>query len=117
MSKYAIMGGYTPEAWARIIENPGDRTEAVSKAVEAVGGKLDTIYWCFGADDYLVIADCPDDVTAAGASLALGSSGALRNLRTIKLIEASELMQVVAKAKTAAAAYVPPGARQPAGVA
>lgn len=39
MPKYAIMGGYTAEAWARFIENPGDRSEAV----EAVGGKLDSI--------------------------------------------------------------------------
>jgi uncharacterized protein with GYD domain len=116
MPKYAIMGGYTAEAWARFIENPGDRSEAVSKAVGAVGGKLDSIYWCFGEDDFLVIADCPDDVAAAGVSVAVGSSGALRNTRTIKLIEASELRQVLAKAKTAAAVYVPPGVRQPAGV-
>ncbi len=117
MPKYAIIGGYTAEAWARFIKNPGDRTEAVSKAVEAVGGKLDTIYWCFGEDDYLLIADCPDDIAAAGVSVAVGSSGALRNLRTIKLIEASELRLVLEKARTAAEVYVPPGARQAAGVA
>jgi uncharacterized protein with GYD domain len=117
MPKYAIMGGYTAEAWARFIQNPGDRSAAVSKTVEAVGGKLDTIYWCFGEDDFLAIADCPDDIAAGGVSVAVGSSGALRNLRTVKLIEASELAQVLEKAKAAAGVYVPPGAKQPAGVA
>jgi uncharacterized protein with GYD domain len=116
MPKYAILGGYTAETWARFIENPGDRTAAVSKAVESVGGRLESIYWCFGEDDYLLIAECPDDIAAAGVSVALGSSGALRNLRTLKLIEAADLKTVLGKAKTAAAAYVPPGARTPAHV-
>lgn len=113
MGKYAVMGGYTAETWARFVQNPGDRAAAVRKAVEAVGGKLDNIWWSFGEDDYLVIVDAPDDVTAAAVSVAVGSSGALRNLRTIKLITADELQKVLAKAKTVAAAYVPPGAREP----
>ena len=116
MPKYAIMGGYTAETWARFIENPGDRTAAVSKAVESVGGSLESMYWCFGEDDYLLIAECPDDIAAAGVSVAVGSSGALRNVRTVRLIEGADLQTVLDKAKTAAAAYVPPGAREPAHV-
>jgi len=116
MPKYAIMGGYTTEAWAGFIASPGDRSDAVRKGIEATGSTLDSIHWCFGDDDFLAIVDCPDDVTAAGTSIAFASSGALRNLRTTKLIEASQLQQVLAKAKTAAAAYVPPGARLPVGV-
>jgi uncharacterized protein with GYD domain len=64
----------------------------------------------------LHVAPPDDSYAAAGASVAVGSSGALRNTRTIKLIEASKLRQVLAKAKTAAAVYVPLGVRQPAGV-
>lgn len=116
MPKYAILGGYTAETWARFIDNPEDREAAVRSAVESVGGKLESIYWCFGEDDYLLIAECPDDIAAAGVSVAVGSSGALRNLRTIKLIEARDLKQVLDKARTVAGAYVPPGARHPAHV-
>lgn len=115
MAKYALLGGYTTEAWARFVQNPGDRAAPVRKAVEAVGGKLDTLYWSFGEDDYLVIIDAPDDVTMAAISVGAGSSGSLRNLRTIKLITADELQKVLAKARTVAAAYVPPGAREPVG--
>jgi uncharacterized protein with GYD domain len=37
MGKYAVMGGYTSEAWAKMIDNPGDRVAAVRKTAEAVG--------------------------------------------------------------------------------
>lgn len=116
MPKYAVMGGYTAETWARFVQNPGDRAAPVRKAAESVGAKIDSLYWSFGEDDFLVIVDAPDDVTAAAVSVGVGGSGALRNLRTIKLITADELQKVLAKAKTVAGTYVPPGAREPAGV-
>lgn len=113
MAKYAFIGGYTTETWAKFIENPGDREGPVRRAVEAAGGKLETLYWSFGEDDYLVIMEFPDDVAAAALAVAVGSSGALRNTRTIKLIEANQLQQVLQKAKAVAGVYVPPGAKQP----
>ncbi len=33
MGKYALIGGYTSEAWAKMIDNPGDRVAVVSKTV------------------------------------------------------------------------------------
>ena len=115
MPKYLVMGGYTAEAWARFVGNPEDRMAPVRKVAESVGGKLDFLYWTFGEDDYVGMIDAPDDVTAAAFSVAVGSSGSLRNLRTTKLITADELQKVLAKAKTGAGAYVPPGAREPVG--
>ena len=116
MAKYAVLGGYTAEAWSKMIDNPGDRTAAVSKAVEALGGKLETFYWSFGDDDFLGIIEAPDDTAAAAFSVAVGSSGTLRNLRTIKLISLDDGRKMLDKAKAAKAAYSPPGAKTPAGV-
>ena len=113
MAKYALLGGYTTETWSRFIQNPGDREAPVRRTVEAAGGKLETIYWSFGDDDYLVILECPDDIAAAAIAVAVGSTGALRNVRTIKLIEANQLQQVLQKAKAVVGAYVPPGAKEP----
>jgi hypothetical protein len=48
--------------------------------------------------------------------VAVGSSGTLRNLRTIKLISLEEGRKVLEKAKGAKAAFSPPGAKTPAGV-
>lgn len=116
MAKYAAIGGYTAEAWARMIENPGDRQAAAQKAAAAVGAKLDSYYWTFGEDDYIAIFDAPDDATAGAFAVALGSSGSLRNLRTIKLITPDEGKKLLEKAKVAKAAYTPPGAREAAGI-
>lgn len=116
MAKYAVIGGYTADAWAKMIENPGDRVAAVTKVAEALGGKVESFYWSFGDDDYLAIVDAPDDVTAAAFSVAVGSSGSLRNLRTIKLITVDEGRKLLEKAKAAKALYAPPGTRAPAGI-
>jgi hypothetical protein len=51
----------------------------------------------------------------AAITVGAGTSGSLRNVRTIKLITADELQKVLTKAKTVAGAYVPPGAREPVG--
>ena len=116
MAKYALIGGYTAEAWAKMIENPGDRVAAVTKTAQAVGAKLESFFWSFGDDDYLAIIDAPDDVTAGSVAIAVGSSGSLRNLRTIKLITPEEGRKVLEKAKAAKAAYSAPGTKTPAGI-
>jgi len=116
MAKYLVLGGYTTEAWAKMIDNPGDRTAAVTKVLEGLGGKLESFYWSFGDDDFLGIIEVPDDMAAAAFSVAVGSTGSLRNLRTIKLISLGDGAKMLEKAKAAKAAYAPPGARQAAGV-
>src|SRR2546421_2484115 len=116
MAKFAVIGGYTAEAWSKMIDNPGDRVAAVQKVAQAAGGKLDSFFWSFGDDDYLAIIDAPDDVTAGSVAIAVGSSGSLRNLRTIKLITPEEGRKVLEKAKAAKAVYAPPGAKTPAAV-
>ena len=116
MAKYVVTGGYTAEAWSKMIENPGDRSAAVSKAVEAVGGKLDMLYWTFGADDFLGIIEAPDDIAAAAFSVAVGCPGSLRNLRTTKLIPLSDGQKILEKARATKGAYAPPGAKTPAAV-
>jgi len=30
MAKYAVIGGYTADAWAKMVDNPGSREGAVS---------------------------------------------------------------------------------------
>src|SRR5436305_15166960 len=108
MAKYAVLGGYTAEAWANMIDNPGNRVAAVQKVGDSVGAKLEQFFWSFGDDDFLAIIDAPDDITAGALAVAVGSSGSLRNVRTIKLITAEEGREVLEKAKTAKQAYSPP---------
>ena len=48
MAKYAFFFTYSSEAWARMIQSPGDRTAAVRQLASALGGSVESIYWMFG---------------------------------------------------------------------
>jgi uncharacterized protein with GYD domain len=80
MAKYAIFFTYTSEAWARMIQSPGDRTAAVRQLTDSVGGSVECVYWMFGAQDGLAIFDVPDSVSAAAVSVAVGSTGSFKSL-------------------------------------
>jgi len=110
MSKYLVLGGYSPESWTRMMENPGDREAAVRKSCQDVDGTMEAFYWAFGEDDYVLLADFPDDVSAGAFSVGLASSGALHDVRTIKLITKEEGQALLNKGKTVAAGYQKPGA-------
>jgi uncharacterized protein with GYD domain len=109
MAKYAIFFTYSSEAWARMINNPGDRTAAVRQLTDSVGGSLESAYWMFGAHDGIVIVDVPDSVRAAAVSVAVGSTGSFKHLETHELLTQDELGQVLSQARNAAQAYQPPG--------
>jgi len=62
----------------------------VQKATESVGGKLEGFYFAFGEADAYVIADLPDNETAAAVALAVnGSEGAV--VQTVVLMTPEEL--------------------------
>jgi uncharacterized protein with GYD domain len=79
MAKFLIQGSYTPEGAKGLIKEGGTaRKAAVQKALEGLGGKLDSFYYTFGANDVVVICDLPDTVTGLALSLAVNASGAVR---------------------------------------
>ncbi len=42
MPYYLLQAAYTPEAWANLVKNPQDRTEAIRPIIEGLGGKVIT---------------------------------------------------------------------------
>lgn len=98
MAHYMIQGGYTPEAWAGLAHAPEDRTAVVRAALESLGGKLEALYYTFGEDDFVALAECPDNVTAAAISVAIGATGRYRNFRTTVLLTPQEAVEVMRKA-------------------
>jgi uncharacterized protein with GYD domain len=109
MAKYAVFFTYSSDAWARMINNPGDRTAAVRQLADSVGGSLESAYWMFGAHDGIVSIDVPDSVRAAAVSVAVGSTGSFKELETHELFTQDQLGQVLSHARNAAQAYQPPG--------
>jgi len=79
MAKFLVRGSYTADGAKGLIKEGGTgRKAAVQKALESLGGKLDSIYFPFGGDDVVVICDMPDAITGLALSLAVNSSGAVR---------------------------------------
>jgi len=90
-----VQGGYTTEAWAGLVKNPEDRTAVVRAAFESLGGKLEALYYTFGADDFIVLGEVPDNVQAAAVAIAVASTGRYRNFRTTPLLTAQDIVQAL----------------------
>jgi uncharacterized protein with GYD domain len=79
MAKFLIQGSYTAEGAKGLIKEGGTgRKAAIQKALEGLGGTLDSIYYTFGADDVVVICEMPDTISGLALSLAVNASGAVR---------------------------------------
>ena len=77
MPKYLIQANYVGEGIKGLLKDGGTgRRTAVEKLFSSVGGKVETFYYAFGDTDLFVIADVPDNVTAAALSLTVNAAGA-----------------------------------------
>ncbi len=76
MPKYLITATYTTEGVKGLQSAGGSsRVEAVKAALDSVGGSLESFHFGFGDADAYVIADVPDNESAAAVALAVNSSG------------------------------------------
>jgi uncharacterized protein with GYD domain len=97
MPKYMFEARYSSEGAGGVAREGGvGRRAAAKKHLEAVGGKFESMYFAFGDVDCLLIADLPDNASAAAFSLAGNQSGAMVT-KTIVLISPEELDDAVAK--------------------
>ena len=105
MPKFLLKASYTSSGVKGVMKDGGTgRREAVQKLIEGAGGKMEAFYFAFGEADVYVIADLPDNVTAAALSAAVNSVGAVE-LGTVALLTPDEIDQAVKKAVD----YRPPG--------
>ena len=109
MAKYAIFFSYSSESWARMISAPGDRTAAVRQVLGSLDGSLECIYWMQGSFDGLAIADLPDSVSAAAASMAVLSTGAITRSEAHELLNQEQLGQALQRAGATLRVFQPPG--------
>jgi len=98
MSLYCHQVSYTKEAWARLIQNPQDRLEAVRAPIEKLGGKLSGAWFTFGEYDVAVILEMPDNVSAAALALAFGAGGACKAVKTTPLLSPAEAVEALKRA-------------------
>ena len=105
MPRYLFECDYTGEGTRGLLKDGGSkRRAAVEKSVASVGGKVEAFYFTFGIRDAVVIAELPDNVSAAALSIAVSASGAVA-YKTTPLLTAEEVDQATKKKVD----YRPPG--------
>ena len=107
MPHYLMQGSYSAQGVSGLISSPEDRSAVLLQLVEGVGGKMESLYYCFGDYDVIAIFELPDNVAMTALSMAAGASGALSNIKTTVLIPISEGVEAARKAGTMG--YRPPG--------
>jgi uncharacterized protein with GYD domain len=91
MSKYLIQANYVGEGLKGLLKEGGSgRRAAIEKFFGSVGGKVEALYYAFGDTDVFIIADVPDNVTAAALSLTVNASGSVTAKVTV-LLTAEEI--------------------------
>ena len=91
MPKYLIHASYTADGLKGLKKDKASgRQQAVRQALESVGGRLECVYYAFGQDDVVLIADLPDNVAASAISLTVSAAGLVRT-RTTPLMTVEEV--------------------------
>jgi uncharacterized protein with GYD domain len=105
MPKFLIDASYTTEGVKGVQRGGGTaRREAVSKAVEGLGGRLESFYFAFGDRDVYVVVELPDNESALALAMAVGSTGAV-DIRTTVLLSTEDADAAAEKSVT----YTAPG--------
>jgi uncharacterized protein with GYD domain len=105
MPKYMFTGSFTQQGGKGVLAEGGTaRVKAVSDLMASLGGSLESYHFAFGGDDYVIIADLPDNAAAAAGAMRVSTSGAVSN-RTVVLLTPEEI-DAVAKLSPA---YRAPG--------
>ncbi len=106
MPYYLVRASYTQQGIQGVMkEGAASRVTAVSELVASVGGRVDSAYWAFGDDDFLAIAELPDNAAALAIAATVGASGSV-SVKTTVLMTAAEVDEALARRT----AYRAPGA-------
>lgn len=105
MPKYLFMGSYTDAGVKRLLKDGAQaRVEATTLLAAAMGAKVEAFYFAFGTDDFVMIADSPDNISAAAGSLYANATG-ITHPRIVVLMTPEEMQ---ASIKLATGASLPP---------
>jgi uncharacterized protein with GYD domain len=97
MPKYLIAGSYSADGLKGLQRDKASgRQQALRTALEGLGGRLEAAYFALGEDDVYLIADLPDNISAAALGIAASATGLVRT-RTVALMTIEEVDQALAK--------------------
>ncbi len=105
MPRYLWQASYTAEGTRGLLKDGGtSRRTSIEKLIQNLGGTLESFDYAFGGEDAFVVAELPDQETAAAVSLTVNASGAVV-LKTVTLLSPEE----IDRAAQMRIEYTPPG--------
>lgn len=108
MPYYLVQAAYTAESWAAQIKAQPDPRDRIGALARAAGGRLESLYYCFGEYDIVGIGEFPGNDAAAAFAIAAAAGGAGRAIKTTPLLTIEEGLSAMRKASEAGAGYRPP---------
>ena len=91
MPRFLFEASYTVEGIKGLRRQGGSgRREAVARAAQSVGGRLEHFYFAFGDHDAIAVADLPNNESAAAFALAVSEAGGA-SVRTVVLLTPEEV--------------------------
>jgi uncharacterized protein with GYD domain len=109
MPLFITYASYSNAGMKGMIDKPADRTEAIKSLVDKAGGKLVAAYMTTGPHDVVLITEQPDGSDAVAIGMAVGASGAVTKMETVRAWTLGEFKGIAEKASRLAKGYVPPG--------
>ncbi|SDQ34467.1 GYD domain-containing protein [Natronobacterium texcoconense] len=97
MPTYVFLTAFTQQGVRNVRDSP-ERTEHAREMIESLGGTWNDFFVTMGRYDGVVVADFPDDTTAARAMLSLAESGnvTVEPLRAFTLEEFRDIVDTMA---------------------
>lgn len=93
MPGYITLVNFT-EQGVRNAKDSVKRLKDVEKAMEAVGGRKIGAWWTLGPYDLVLVAEGPDDETAARLAIATSMQGNVRTM-TMRAFSEDEMERIV----------------------
>ena len=105
MPKYLVTANYTLEGLKGVRQKGAkSRADAVGDMIRGLGGTMDSFYFAFGPADVYVVADLPDDETAAAIAFTVSAAGGATT-STVKLLTVEQADSALGLS----VGYIPPG--------
>lgn len=84
MPKYLVQGSYTDQGLEGLLKEGGSSRRAmVEQLAKNMGGKLETFYFAFGSDDFVIILDLPSNTDMAATAMVAQASGMVKSRVTV----------------------------------
>ena len=105
MPKFLVKANYTIDGLKGVRDKGAkSRADAVGEMIKNLGGTMESFFFAFGDTDVYIVADLPDDETAAAIAFTVGAAGGA-STSTVKLLTVEQADAALGISVN----YVPPG--------